>query len=70
MIQYRCLNSIGMVHNACDGKEDHGMPCLMGSWTAWPIVGWDKKVVQKSVFLTKKKQVGHTTFLVWLTGQL
>ena len=32
------------------------MPCVMGSWIAWPTVGQDKKVVQKSVFLVKRSR--------------
>ena len=45
MIQHKCIISITMACSVCDGKEDHGMPCVMGSWTAWPIVSQDKKVI-------------------------
>ena len=31
--------------SVCDSKGDHSIPCVMGSWTAWPTVGQDKKVV-------------------------
>ena len=45
MIQHRCIISIAMVCNVCDGKGDCGMPCVMGSWTAWLTVGQDAKVI-------------------------
>ena len=56
MIQLRCMISIAMVCSVCDGKGDCSTPCVMGSWTAWPTVGWDAKVIQKSVFLTKRSR--------------
>ena len=56
MIQFRLIISIAMVHSVCDGKGDCSTPCVMGSWTAWPTVSQDKKVVQKSVFLMKRSR--------------
>ena len=69
MIQHKHIISFAMACNVCDGKGDCSMPCVMGSWIAWPTVGWDKKVIQKC-FSCEKKQVNHTTFLVWPTSQL
>ena len=57
MIQLRCIISVAMVCSVCDGKGDHGMPCVMGSWTAKPTVSQDAKVIQKSVFLTKRSRL-------------
>ena len=54
MIQHKSLISIAMVCSICDGKEEHSMPCVMVSWTAWLTVGWDAKVIQKSVYLMKE----------------
>ena len=45
MIQHRCIIIFAMVCSVCDGKGDHGTPCVMVSWTAQPTVGQDKKVV-------------------------
>ena len=61
MIQHRCRNSIAMVCSVCEGKGDHSMPCVIGSWTAQLTVSWDKKVIQKSIFLMKRSR-----FAVWL----
>ena len=63
MIQLRLIISIAMACSVCDGKGDCSMPCVMGSRTAWLTVGWDKKVVQNSVFLAKRSRSA-----VWLFG--
>ena len=40
----------------CDSKLDHGVHCVMGSWTAQLTVGWVANVIQKVFFLQKESR--------------
>ena len=69
MVWHKFIISIAIVCIVCDGKWDCSMFCD-GKLDCPANCRPGCKSCTKKCFFCKKKQVGHTTFLVWPTGQL